>query len=62
MEVHSLAAVPVTLDVAIRASELHDILRDPIDCLIAATALTHDAPLVTKDDRIRRSGVVATIW
>jgi predicted nucleic acid-binding protein len=34
----------------------------PVDCLIAATALTHNAPLVTKDDRIRNSGVVETIW
>jgi PIN domain nuclease of toxin-antitoxin system len=54
--------VPVTLDIAVRAAELHDILRDPIDCLIAATALIYDAPLVTKDDRIRKSGVVATMW
>jgi predicted nucleic acid-binding protein len=45
-----------------RAAELHDALRDPIDCLIAATALANDAPLVTKDDRIRKSGVVETIW
>ena len=37
-------------------------LRDPADRLIAATAITHNAPLVTKDDRIRRSGVVETIW
>jgi len=62
IEVHSLAAMPVTLDVAGRATELHEMLRDPIDCLIAATALVHDAPLVTKDVRIRRSGVVETIW
>jgi len=25
-------------------------------------ALTHGVPLVTKDERIQRSGVVATIW
>ncbi|MDP9361771.1 MAG: PIN domain-containing protein [Acidobacteriota bacterium] len=37
-------------------------LRDPIDCIIAATALTHGVPLVTKDDRIRQTGVVETIW
>ncbi|MGH7490574.1 MAG: PIN domain-containing protein [bacterium] len=37
-------------------------LRDPIDCLIAATALAHHVPLITKDDRIRQSGVVPTIW
>jgi PIN domain nuclease of toxin-antitoxin system len=60
--VEDLVVLPVTLDVAVRAVELHGILRDPIDCLIAATALTHNAPLITKDDRIRTSGVVETIW
>lgn len=57
-----LVVLPVTLDVAVRAVELHEILRDPVDCLIAATALAHNAPLITKDDRIRTSGVVETIW
>ena len=61
-EVHSLEVLPVTLDIAVRASELHEILRDPIDSIITATALTHNVPLVTKDDRIRESGLVETIW
>jgi PIN domain nuclease of toxin-antitoxin system len=60
--VYSLVVLPVTLDVAVRAAEFHEVLRDPIDCLIAATALAHNAPLITKDDRIRTSGVVETIW
>jgi PIN domain nuclease of toxin-antitoxin system len=54
--------LPITIETAVRAAELHDMLRDPIDCLIAVTALAHNAPLVTKDDRIRQSGVVETIW
>lgn len=57
-----LRVLPITTEVGLRAAELHEILRDPMDCLIAATALTHGAPLVTKDERIQRSGVVATIW
>ena len=61
-ELHSLEALAVTPDIAFRAAELHELLRDPIDCLIAATALIHNAPLVTRDDRIRKSGVVETIW
>ncbi len=61
-EVDSFVVLPVTLDVAVRAAELHETLRDPIDCLIAATALAHNAALITKDDRIRTSGVVETIW
>ena len=47
---------------AVRAAELRDSLRDPADCMIAATAIVHRAPLVTKDDRIRASGLVETIW
>jgi PIN domain nuclease of toxin-antitoxin system len=61
-ETYSLAPLPVTIEISLLAAELHDVLRDPIDCLIAATALTHGVPLVTKDERIQRSGVVATIW
>ena len=54
--------LPITLDIAVRAAEFHELLRDPIDCLIVATALINNAPLLTKDDRIRRSGLVETIW
>jgi PIN domain nuclease of toxin-antitoxin system len=35
---------------------------DPFDRIIAATALTEGIPLVTADERIRRSGIVETIW
>jgi PIN domain nuclease of toxin-antitoxin system len=57
-----LRVLPVTTEVGVRAGELQEILRDPMDCLIVATALTHGVPLVTKDERIQRSGGVATIW
>ena len=57
-----LQVLPVTTEVGVRAGELQGILRDPMDCLIVATALTHGVPLVTKDERIQRSGIVATIW
>jgi PIN domain nuclease of toxin-antitoxin system len=57
-----LRVLPVTTEIGVRAGELQGTLRDPMDCLIAATALTHGVPLVTKDERIQRSGVVATIW
>lgn len=55
------AILPLTPAIAVLATSIAP-LRDPADRLIAATALTQDAPLVTKDDRIRRSGVVTTIW
>jgi len=62
VRVRNISVLPLTIDIGIRAAELHDVLRDPIDCLIAATALTHGVALVTKDERIQRSGVVTTIW
>ena len=36
--------------------------NDPMDRIIAATALVEGIPLVTADERIRESGVVETIW
>lgn len=39
-----------------------DLLRDPWDQFIVATALTFDLPLVTADRRIQKSGLVETIW
>ena len=35
---------------------------DPADRLIVATALVEGATLITKDDRIRQSRVVETVW
>lgn len=35
---------------------------DPADRLIIATALERSAPLVTRDERIRDSGVCRTVW
>lgn len=35
---------------------------DPADRIIAATAIAEGLPLVTADDRIRRSRLVKTLW
>jgi PIN domain nuclease of toxin-antitoxin system len=37
-------------------------LVDPLDRLIAGTAISLDAPLITGDERIRACGLVRTIW
>jgi PIN domain nuclease of toxin-antitoxin system len=37
-------------------------LGDPFDRLIAGTALRLEVPLLTNDERIRRSGLVRTVW
>src|SRR5437870_12909865 len=53
--------IPLSLEAAIHAVEFQQ-LRDPSDQQIVATALDLGVPLVTKDERIRQSGIVETIW
>ena len=54
---------PVTLDVADAAMGFaRAVLPDPWDRLIVATALALQAPLVSRDRAIARSGLVSTIW
>lgn len=47
-----VAEIPVSGDIAIRSTEFQDFPVDPADRIIAATALTHDATLVTADSAI----------
>jgi PIN domain nuclease of toxin-antitoxin system len=59
----SLEAEPVTLDVAAAFRQIpRDALGDPWDRFITATVVALDLPLVTRDRRIRESGLVETIW
>ncbi len=44
--------VPVNGVVAITAASFVTVLRDPMDCLVTATAVMRDATLVTADTRI----------
>lgn len=62
VQLPEISLLPITPEIAVVAAKLPDTVRDPADRLIVATALHHDAPLVTKDGRIRESGVVQTIW
>lgn len=53
---------PITAEVAVRAAGLgRGFPGDPADRLIVATALEIRAPLVTRDTRLIRAGVVETI-
>ena len=36
--------------------------RDPVDRVIGATALAHSCKLITKDEKIQRSGEVDCVW
>lgn len=46
--------LPVTGDICILAGELENLHADPADRLIAASAIAHDATLVTADERLLR--------
>jgi PIN domain nuclease of toxin-antitoxin system len=49
-----LRELPVTGDIAILAAELSGLNGDPADRIIAATAIVHDATLITSDANLLR--------
>ncbi len=51
-----IVEVPIDAGTAIEAASLVDFHRDPMDRLIAATALRHQATLLTADRAILRWG------
>jgi PIN domain nuclease of toxin-antitoxin system len=54
--------LPFEASVAALAGELDWPHGDPMDRGIVATAIAHDAELVTSDERIHKSGLVKVIW
>ena len=56
-----VAPLPLTVEIAVRADGL-SMHADPADRFIAATAIEHGAPLVTKDRLVRRLRGAKTIW
>lgn len=44
--------VPLSAEIAIRASDLDNLSGDPLDRMIVATALVEEASLMTADQRI----------
>lgn len=54
---------PLPDEVAERAGQFGDTFPgDPADRMIAATALLHDVPLVTHDEKLRGVEYLKTIW
>jgi PIN domain nuclease of toxin-antitoxin system len=51
---------PLSREVCLRVATL-DFVSDPADELIAATSLTYNVPLLTRDERIRSSRLVKTL-
>ncbi|MCC6353867.1 MAG: type II toxin-antitoxin system VapC family toxin [Verrucomicrobiae bacterium] len=59
---HNLVELPVTVEIAARATLLPDLHRDPIDRVLIATAMTHDIPLISPDEAIRQYPDLQTLW
>ncbi|MGA9811780.1 MAG: type II toxin-antitoxin system VapC family toxin [Terriglobales bacterium] len=54
---------PVTPEIAALATQFpNDYSHDPVDRLIGATARAEGLALVTRDENIRRSPLLKTIW
>jgi PIN domain nuclease of toxin-antitoxin system len=54
---------PITLEIAaISAQFPEDFAQDPANRLIAATAKSEGLALITKDEKLRRSPLLQTIW
>ena len=58
-----ISVIPITPEIAALATQFpDDYPRDPVDRLIGATARAEGMTLVTRDERIRRSPLVRTVW
>jgi PIN domain nuclease of toxin-antitoxin system len=54
--------VPVDTPIWLRSLALSWDHKDPADRVIVATALHRGVPVMTKNEAIRSSGLVATVW
>ena len=57
LNTHDLVEVPITGDIAVAATKLPLIHRDPCDRFIIATARLNGWPIVTRDERFGEYGV-----
>jgi len=58
-----VTVLPITPEIAALATQFpDDYPRDPADRLIGATARAEEITLVTRDERIRRSLLIRTVW
>jgi PIN domain nuclease of toxin-antitoxin system len=64
MRAHEVRALPATVPAALRAGSLDPTKfhGDPIDRLIYATAVEHDAALVSADERLRQLDPARVVW
>ncbi len=63
LDIDGVEALPITADVAIEAGRLpENFPGDPLDRLIYATAVSENALLVTRDERITAHDPTRVIW
>jgi PIN domain nuclease of toxin-antitoxin system len=61
--IEDMTVLPITPEIAALATQFpDDYPRDPADRLIGATARAEGMTLVTRDERIRRSPLIRTVW
>ncbi|MGA8539528.1 MAG: type II toxin-antitoxin system VapC family toxin [Terriglobales bacterium] len=61
--IEDMTVIPITPEIAALATQFpDDYPRDPVDRLIGATAQAEGLTLVTRDERIRRSPLIRTVW
>jgi PIN domain nuclease of toxin-antitoxin system len=58
-----VTVIPITAEIAALAAQFpDDYPLDPADRLIGATARAESLTLITRDERIRRSPLIKTVW
>ena len=63
MMVEGVTIRPITVEIAALAIQFSDDYpRDPADRIIGATARAEGLPLITRDEKIRRSPLLTTVW
>ena len=58
----SLTVLPITPEIASLSQGNFFHHKDPADRIIAATAIHHNAPLITADKRLKRLEQLTVIW
>ena len=54
--------LPIDCEVAIRATQLPNLHRDPADRIIIATAMVHQLKIITPDQHIQAYPEIETVW
>lgn len=60
-ECENFDIAPLDIDI-LKVADKIEMNMEMHDRVIVATAIYHEAVLITRDERIKKSGVVATIW